>query len=282
MPTVTRPTPADHGIERVAWHRLEAAFLREWGRPNGRFDPEHMTVYGKSGSGKTYFVAYILKRRAQVRGSHVVILMTKKTDKTISMTGFPVIEDWPPGYKQNQVIYWARAKGISAEHRVPQREKVKKLLNALWRKDSNVVLYIDELPYAERMLRLQPELETYYREGRANGITIVSSLQRPAGVTRFAHSEAGWTVAFPPKDVDDRDRVAEVLGDRARFRVVLDDLDRELHEFLIRHDLTGQCYISHLPKMRAEAPRARRGVSARRRGSVRSSGRDLSRTGRVA
>lgn len=251
MPTstrLTRPSPTDLGVERVDWAELGPAFITDWGRPGGRFDPEHLTVYGKSGSGKSYFVGYVLKQRAHARGSHVVIVATKRTDRTLSSLGWPVVNTWPPGYGEHQVIFWAKAKGISKEARIEQRAKVKRLMNQLWVPGSNVVVYWDELAYIEIMLGLKPEIETYYREGRALGITNVASMQRPSGVTRLSHSEAGWTVAFPPKDADDRDRVAEVLGDRARFRLVLDSLDRRRHEFLIRHDRSGESYISHLPR----------------------------------
>lgn len=239
---------AELGIERVDWFDLGPEFIRSWGRPGGRFEPEHLTVYGKSGGGKSYFVGYVLKQRAAVRGSHIVIVATKRTDKTLSALGWPVVDTWPPQYGQHQVIYWAKAKGLSAEYRIPQRAKVKKLMDELWVPNSNVIVYWDELPYIEIMLKLKPEIENYYREGRALGITNVASMQRPSGVTRFSHSEAGWTVAFPPKDADDRDRVAEVLGDRARFRIALDQLDRTRHEFLMRHDRSGETYISHLPR----------------------------------
>lgn len=263
-PRGTRRTPVlvrpDLGVERVPWEgQFGRDFMFFWGRPNGRRDPEHLTVYGKSGGGKTYFVTTVLNERNRIRGSHIVAVATKRSDRTLSELGWPIITDWPPDYGQTKVIYWARAKGISAEHRVPQRAKVKRLMDELWVPGSNRIVYWDELTYIEQDLRLKTELATYYREGRTNGITNVASMQRPAGVTRLAHSEAGWTVAFPPKDVDDRDRVAEVLGDRARFRQVLDDLDRTKYEFLIRHDLTGESYITHLPKPR------RRSVDSRSR-----------------
>lgn len=249
MPTI-RPTATldELGIDTVPWEDLGPAFISTWGRPGGRFDPEHCTVYGKSGSGKSYFVGYVLKQRALARGSHVVIVATKRADRTLTSLGWPIIQTWPPGYGERQVIYWAKAKGISAQHRIPQRAKVKLLMDRLWVPGSNIVVYWDELPYIEGMLALKPEIENYYREGRALGITCVASMQRPTGVTRLAHSESGWTVAFAPKDADDRDRVAEVLGDRARFRVALDQLDRRKHQFIMRHDRTGETYASHLPK----------------------------------
>lgn len=257
-----RPTQApdvrDLGIERVDWNDgLGEAFIATWGRPGGRYDPQHLTIYGKSGGGKTHFMRRVVVMRAQTRGSHVVVVVTKKSDKEIDKfhteNGWPVTDTWPPPYGQNQVVYWAKAKGLSAEHRVPQRAQVKKLMDALWVKDSNIIVVWDELAYVTDMLRLKSELETFYREGRANGITNVSLMQRPSNVTRLSHSEAGWTVAFPPKDQDDRKRVAEVLGDRTKFMIALGQLDRTRHEFLIRDDRSGETYISHLPPPRVAA-----------------------------
>lgn len=271
----TRPQPrlslADLGVERVDWADLGPEFIATWGRPDGRFDPEHLTVYGKSGGGKTHFTRRVVTLRAQVRQSHVVFVATKKADREImkfkTEDGWPVVTDWPPNYGDNQVIYWARAKGLDAADRIPQRAKVKKLMNELWRADSNTVVVWDELGYLQDMLKLGPELETFYREGRSNGITNVALMQRPSKVTRLAHSEAGWTVAFPPKDQDDRRRVAEVFGDRARFALALDELDRTKHEFLIRHDRSGQVYVSHLPPpaRQADSSRTRRGIPSTQR-----------------
>lgn len=241
-------TPLDDlEIERIDWAELGPAFIAAWGRPNGRYDPQHLTAYGPSGSGKTFFVLHVLKMRALARGSHVVVVATKPTDRTLSRVGWPEIGTWPPPYGTNQVIYKATAKGITAAHRAPQKIKVAKLMNALWTPHSNIVVYWDELPYIETSLGLKVPIETFYREGRSLGITNVASMQRPAGVSRLAHSEAGWTVAFRPRDADDRDRVAEVFGDRARYREALNQLDRRKHEFLLRHDLTGETYVSNLP-----------------------------------
>jgi hypothetical protein len=253
-------------FERVPWEGpdgLGVAFIRKWGRPGGKYNPEHLTVYGKSGGGKSYFVTYVLDLRADVRGSHVCAVATKRADDTLSDLHWPVTDSLPLfSYKENRVIFWAKAKGISVEHLVPQRAKIKGLMDHLWTPKSNIIVYWDELTYLEQDLKLKRELATFYREGRTNGITNVASMQRPSGVTRLAHSEAGWTVAFPPKDADDRDRVAEVFGDRARFRVALDSLDRRKHEFLIRHDRTGEAYISHLPPPRRKVQAAKREVSA--------------------
>lgn len=251
---------AEYGIERYDWADVGPEFIVAWGRPNDRWDPEHLTVYGKSGGGKSHFVCYVCQQRALIRRSDIVMLSTKRQDRTMTGMGWPLIKSWPPGYGENQVILRIPARGIDPKWLIPQKRKIIAFMDAIWVPDSNLVVVWDELTYLEQDLGLKRYLAMFYREGRGNGITNIATMQRPAGVTRLAHSEAGWTVAFPPKDVDDRDRIAEVLGDRLRFRVVLDSLDRTKHEFLMRHDLTGVTFISHLPP-----PGARTGVRSRTR-----------------
>lgn len=248
--TATRRTPASLAAEvpRVDWARLGPSFMAAWGVPDGRWEPEHLTVYGRSGSGKTHFVTTVLADRVRLRNAHVVGVITKRSDSTVSALHWPIIDQWPPGYGQKAVFFWPKTKGLSPVHRVPQRAKIRALMDALWRPDSNIIVYWDEVTYIEQVLRLGPELQTFYREGRSHGITNVAAMQRPSNVSRLVHSEAGWTVVFPPKDMDDRKRIAEVLGDRALYMAVLPTLGP--HEFVIKHERTGQAYISQLPDPR--------------------------------
>lgn len=242
--TATVPTPP-----RVSWAELGPEFLRSWGRPRGKAQPEHVSIYGPTGSGKSYLEKHLLMSRAAARGSHVVIVATKPADETLRSTGWPIVKSWPPGYGKDQVIFWARAKGLERGGLAEQRRAVAGLLDALWTPDANTIVAFDELAYLEQDLALKPQITRYYREGRALGLTIVATTQRPAGVSRYMHSEAGWTMAFGPKDEDDRDRIAQVLGRRG-FRDVLDSLDRSKREFLMIREVTREVYITHLPNMR--------------------------------
>lgn len=266
------PTPTDRGVPlsaddlddeappkwldgprppEVPWEELGPEFFDKWGRPNGpaKPDPEHMSVYGRSGSGKTYFITYILTVRANLRGSHAVVIATKKADATLTSAGWPIIDKWPPGYGENDVIFWAPG-GLSDEEKAEQRVKVARLLNALWVPDSNMIIDFDELPYLVNDLGLRQYIVTYYREARGNGITLVAGMQRPADVTRYPHSEAGWTASFKPKDQDDRKRIAEVFGNRRYYLDVLKSLDAERHQFVLKRELTGEVCISSLPATR--------------------------------
>jgi hypothetical protein len=257
---------AEHGVPRVDWEDVGPEIIAHWGRPSGKNEPEHMSIYGPSGSGKSRLARVLLKERARRRGSAVVVVVTKRADKTLlTEMGWPVIRDWPPGYGEEQVIYHAPAKGISAQHLPPQRLKVKTLMDELWVPNANTVVFWDEMTYIERDLRLNRELATFYREGRSYGITNLATLQRPTGVSRLAHSEPAWSAAFRPKDQDDRKRVAEVFGDRQRFQLVLADLDKYAYEFVVYHDRTGEAYITHLPVKLRRSGRAGRRVPSRTR-----------------
>lgn len=260
--------------DRVPWEELGPDFLEAWGRPNGQFQPEHLEILGPTGSGKSYFEKWILVERAKMRGSAVVILLTKPADTTILSMNWPVVTKWPPNEwnsKNRQVVYHAGSAGLSKAARERQAEKVEDLLDKLWHPDANVILAVDEIAYVEQELGLRTHMTTYYREARTLGITIVASTQRPAGVSRAVHSESAWTVAFAPKDEDDAERVAQILGNKRHYREVLNDLDREKREFLLLHNLTREAYISHIPAPKKAAKRPRKSdqvePGTRRRGA---------------
>lgn len=239
----TAPPPP----ERVAWAELEPEFLARWGVDgSGRIEPEHLEILGPTGSGKTYAQNYILKRRVAVRKSHVVLIATKPADKTLKMLGWPTIKKWPPGYNQQQVIFSAKATGLNAQGRAQQREKIAELLDALWVPDSNRIVVVDEIGYLQHELGLGTHLTTLFREGRALGLSLVTNTQRPQGITRYMHSESSWKIAFQPKDEDDADRVAQVLGNKKYYRQYLMDLDRDNYEFIIQHG--REAYITFIPK----------------------------------
>jgi hypothetical protein len=87
--------------------------------------------------------------------------------------------------------------------------------------------------------------------------------QRPQGALRDMHSETSWTAVFKPKDRSDAERFAELLGHRRDWVPVLDSLDRQAHEFVIRHAPTEQSYISWVDTpLRPQKIRRRQGVQA--------------------
>lgn len=243
--------------DRVPWDQVAPDFYKTWCYPGGRWQPEHLCILGPTGSGKSWFEKTILMERAKLRGSHIVVVATKPADATLTSMGWPIVSSWPPkkewGDKKSQtdqVIYWARAQGLNKEGREQQRRQVEDLLSKLWRPDSNIIVAFDEIAYLEQELGLKVQLQTYYREARANGITIVANTQRPSGVNRYMWSESTWSVSFRPQDEDDAERVAQILGNKLYYRRVFDELDRGKHEFLMVHNLTKEAVISSIPPAR--------------------------------
>jgi hypothetical protein len=58
------------------------------------------------------------------------------------------------------------------------------------------------------------------------------------------HSETDWKLAFKMNDYEDNERLAQLFGSKRSYVPVIESLDREKHEFLIQHKLTGNEFIS--------------------------------------
>lgn len=240
-------------VERADWNDIGPEFIREWGRRDGKFEPEHLAILGPTGSGKSYFMTHVLNERATIRGSHVVILATKPADKTMKRMGWPIVKKWPVlNSDQHKFVYWPQA-GDMKEGVEKQREKVLDFLNDLWTPDSNIIVAFDEISYVEEDLGLARQIRRYWREARALGITVVATTQRPFRVNRTMWSEASWTAAFKPKDEEDSKRVAEVLGSRTDYSEILMDELRP-REFVLAQRDSKTAYITRIPTSSGRTP----------------------------
>lgn len=232
-------------LPTIPWSELEPEFLEQWGRPNGRIEAEHIAVVGPTRSGKSYFTCYVVKKRAELRGSHVMVIATKPADKTIKDLGWPIIRKWPPEYgKHERFVLWPQAPRNAREARMVQAQTIYEALDAIWTEGSNTIVSFDEIAYVEQELGLKVLIERYYREGSALGISVLATTQRPRNVTRYMWSESAWIVAFRPDDEDEAKRVAEIIGGRKQYTESLMSLRR--HQFILINRREHQAYISKL------------------------------------
>lgn len=232
-------------IERVPWSTLGPEFVASWGQPRGKLQPEHLEILGPTGSGKSYLLVDMLRARQVVRGSSIIFIATKAADATVGEFGWPIVDTWRGVQKHDQVVYWPRTRRLGTERMELQAAKIEDLLNHLWQPESNTVVVFDEFAYVETLSpNLKKTLQTYLREGRSHGITVVCGKQRPQGVQRDMSSETDWKVSFRMNDRADNERTAELFGVKREYAMVLEHLDRERHEFLIQHKLTGAQYVS--------------------------------------
>lgn len=250
-------TAEDGNLPRAPWSQVGPEFIKEWGYSGGKFEPEHMEILGPTGSGKTFFEATVLQQRVKARESGVVFFATKPADSTIMKLGWPIVTDWKGVEHNRQVIFWPKTSLLGTRRREYMAAKIEEVLGRLWVKDSGNIVAFDEIATVEGFSTdLKEMIKMYWREARSQGITIVAMKQRPQGVQRDMHSEASWVVSFKPKDEDDANRYAEILGGKKQWKPLLMSLDRQAHEFIIKHEKTGEAVISQVDTpLRPSKPR---------------------------
>jgi hypothetical protein len=248
-----RQDPSFRVPERIPWSQIGPDFMARFGRGK---DPEHMEITGPSGSGKTHLMLTILQdhyrdqeawRQSSGRENikkGAVLVVTKRDDNIFRKMGWPVATD-PQEIRDTNVVFWPKTNRLGSERRAYHDQKITALLHKLWQPEANTVLAFDEIGYIEGLSgEARATLQQYWREFRSLGGSMLAMKQRPQGALRDMHSETPWTAVFKPKDRADSERFAELLGHRRDWMPVLDDLDRARHEFVLRHAISEQAFIS--------------------------------------
>lgn len=256
---------------RAPWSELAQEFAETWGRADpGNPQPEHVEVIGQNGSGKTLWTCKAVQERMVVRKTPCVFFQSKPADDTVMRLGWPVITDGDTRKitRERWSIYWPQTNKTGRARKEYQADKFRDALNYLWRPNSNIIIVYDDMGYIQGLTAsdgepLNPIIEMYLREGRSSGITDVLVKQRPQGAKREMHSETPWTIAFAPKDEDDQDRWAQLMGNRKAWKPIFAGLDNSKHEFVIRNSNTGLAVISWIDTPLRPIKRPERNAKAR-------------------
>lgn len=256
--------------EQVPWSELGPDFIETWGRDDkGQPRAEHLEVEGQSGSGKSYAIATIMQQRAARFDTGMIGIITKSTDDSIPLLGWPQVTSYGEVRKYRQMLFWPQT-SLKGEDKEKHHEKaIGQLLDQLWPEPgerNDMVLYFDEIRYVEGLSRrLKKLVRMYWREGRSHGISIIAGAQRPLEMVRDMHSEAKWRAVFQPSDEADMERFAELLGPPKEWEPVLRGLDNDAHQFVLRNSSTKDAYITWvdqvlrpLPSQSAQAQQRRR------------------------
>jgi hypothetical protein len=262
--------------ELVPWSQLGPDFIQMWGFELPRNKREHLEVVGPSGSGKTRLVETILQdhyreavRRQQASGAkHVetgaIFVATKTDDDIFRELGWPVVKSVDEMRGDTHVIFWPQTGKTGTARREYHDLRVGHLLDKLWQPRANTLLAFDEIGYVEGLSgNTRATVQQYWREGRALGIQVIGMKQRPQGALRDMHSETFWTVSFKPSDDADQERFAMLFGHKRDWMPVLDSLDLDRHEFLIRHSRSQDAYISWVDTPLTPQKIKRRGLAGR-------------------
>lgn len=232
-------------IEAIPWSELGPTFIESWGNSRGKLQAEHIEITGQNGSGKSYTLCTICQERAQIRGTSVVIIVTKPDDDSIPRLGWPIVDTWEDVCKYRWCVFWPRTTAVGEERQRFHEEKIYDLLSNLWQPNAHTVVAFDEILYIESLSdRLRKLIRMMWREARAQDIPMIAMAQRPLGMAREQHSETAWKIVFPPADEDDMKRFAQLLGNPKLWAPVLEELTQEHHEFVIRNTITKQAFVS--------------------------------------
>lgn len=262
-------TPGFVWPDQVPWSELGEPFIDTWGRDeNGKLRAEHWEVEGQSGSGKSYLIATALQQRAARWDTGEIGIVTKQTDDSLPLLGWPVVTDFKQIREYRQCLFWPQTRAQGEEREKYHEQQIYDLLSRLWPdpgQQANVVVYMDEIRYLESLSRrMKKMVRMWWREGRSHGLSIIAGAQRPLEMVRDMHSEARWRAVFCPADEADMERFAELLGPHQDWEPVLRDLDQQKHEFVLKNSFTKDAYrtwvdldLHPLPSQSAEAQRKR-------------------------
>lgn len=170
---------------------------------------EHIAVIGTTGTGKTY----LMTRLAELR-KYVVMLRTKPDDNKFK--GF----HRSSSHKAMLGVY---AEKLLIEP--PYERQIIEgaaMFDLAWRMGRWTVL-LDELNYIHLELGLTSEVNKLLTQGRSKRLSVVTGMQRPAWVTRFALSEVSHIFTF---GLERRD--AKTLSDSSseRLQQIAPNLDQ--------------------------------------------------------
>jgi hypothetical protein len=258
--------------DRVPWSKLAPSFHMTFGRADPADpQPEHIELIGQNGSGKSHAAGKIYQERAYVTGRPSVIVAHKPIDPTLLKIGFPVVNTWDQltrNVRDGKVnnIFWPRTRQMGSARDAWYDAQITNLMDHLWasttpKQPADTDLILDDAGYIEESLaQTFGRLKQFLREGRAPGFSVGLLKQRPQGGTRLATSETQWTAGFRPKDDSDLERWAELFGSRRDWMPVFRSLDRTKREFVIKHTVTQDAYITWIdePLAPREPPRRRR------------------------
>lgn len=186
----------------VPWDQA-LGYMRDHWHPG-----QHLALVARTRSGKTTAARRLLTLR-----DYVVVFGTKPRDPdlydALEAQGYVIKESWSPtDTKDNRVILKPE---FNPEDISGQRNAFRRALLDLF-KTGGWTLYLDEVLYVARELRLADELNLLWLQGGAMHITIVAATQRPRSVPLNMFEQASYIGAWRISDREDRYRASEMMG----------------------------------------------------------------------
>jgi len=218
-------------IDQVAYVPW-ADFRRRLGWQQG----EHVTLIGKTRSGKTTLALQLLPLRR-----FVAVLATKPRDPLIERLrsqGYKVTRTWPvPAEVYERVVFWPRVETMGDQW--AQERAVANMLENIYA-EGGWTVYLDEVRYVSEpsYLGLRSHVQLLWTQGRSLGVTVVAGSQRPAWVPLEAFSQCDHLFLWRESDDANLKRVASIAGIHTKLlRELVPQLPE--HQALYVNTVTG-------------------------------------------
>jgi energy-coupling factor transporter ATP-binding protein EcfA2 len=205
------------------------------------YQGEHLSIIGPTGSGKTTLLLSLLHRR-----SNVAIFATKPyppKDELESNTlaayakkaRYTKLPYWTPG-NTHKIVLWPSFKRPGDE--TLQRKVFTKALMDIF-VARGWCIAVDELWYHTNRLKLNDLFETFWSQGREQGLTVAAATQRPSHISLMFYSEPKHFFFYRLRNPNDRKRISEIAS--IDHKAVQDRVMRlPDHHFLYLHAPSGE------------------------------------------
>lgn len=199
-----------------------ALFLqRYWSYEDG----QHVTILGKTGSGKTYLGFQLLNASIGKERPGVVLVM-KPRDATVErwqkVMKLRRIPHWPPPRIRNRVdkprgyVLWPKLGDFDRDDITLRTEFDRcfreSYTQAARRNGEPRALFVDEVVGVSKELRLEESLKRLWMRGRSLGIGLWAATQRPFDAPLLAYQAPEHLFIAPEPDARNRQRLGEIGG----------------------------------------------------------------------